>query len=204
MGITWRAQCCQEIFLWSIRRAISALLCDRLDRLGISNMSVTIRDVANAAEVSTATVSNVLNKTGKVGRDTRRLVLSTVKRLGYIRDVHARHLASRDRRTLGIIVSDIENAITGLPHVGSPTAAEFLWAVAVGVMAVPLGSGIRWLGMFLRPHVERRMVLVMPVVCLTVAGLAVASRAPPRKASSEVLFSGQSALGPFVAHSAGY
>src|ERR1035437_1198104 len=109
MGITWRAQCCQEIFLWSIRRAISALLCDRLDRLGISNMSVTIRDVANAAEVSTATVSNVLNKTGKVGRDTRRLVLSTVKRLGYIRDVHARHLASRDRRTLGIIVSDIEN-----------------------------------------------------------------------------------------------
>ncbi len=72
-------------------------------------MSVTIRDVAKAAEVSTATVSNVLNKTGKVGRETRRLVLSTVKRLGYIRDVHARHLASRDRRTLGIIVSDIEN-----------------------------------------------------------------------------------------------
>jgi LacI family transcriptional regulator len=36
-------------------------------------------------------------------------VLSTVKRLGYIPNVHARHLASRDRRTLGIIVSDIEN-----------------------------------------------------------------------------------------------
>jgi LacI family transcriptional regulator len=72
-------------------------------------MSVTIHDVAKAADVSTATVSNVLNKTGKVGRETRRLVLSTVRRLGYIRDVHARHLASRDRRTLGIIVSDIEN-----------------------------------------------------------------------------------------------
>jgi LacI family transcriptional regulator len=72
-------------------------------------MSVTIRDVAKAAEVSTATVSNVLNKTGKVGHETRRLVLSTVRKLGYIRDVHARQLASRDRRTLGIIVSDIEN-----------------------------------------------------------------------------------------------
>src|SRR4051812_29220470 len=72
-------------------------------------MSVTINDVAKAAEVSTATVSNVLNKTGKVGRETRRLVLSTVRKLGYIRDVHARHLASHDRRTLGIIVSDIEN-----------------------------------------------------------------------------------------------
>jgi len=72
-------------------------------------MSVTIRDVAKAAQVSTATVSNVLNKTGKVGKETRRLVLSTVRKLGYIRDVHARHLASHDRRTLGIIVSDIEN-----------------------------------------------------------------------------------------------
>lgn len=72
-------------------------------------MTVTIRDVAKAAKVSTATVSNVLNKTGKVGKQTRRLVLSTVRKLGYIRDVHARHLASHDRRTLGIIVSDIEN-----------------------------------------------------------------------------------------------
>src|ERR1035437_8776649 len=72
-------------------------------------MSVTIHDVAKATGVSTATVSNVLNKTGKVGAHTRRVVLGAVKRMGYIPDVHARHLASRDRRTLGIIVSDIEN-----------------------------------------------------------------------------------------------
>lgn len=72
-------------------------------------MRLTIRDVAKAAGVSTATVSNVLNKTGKVGRRTHRHVLSTVKRLGYFPNVHARHLASRDSRTLGIIVSDIEN-----------------------------------------------------------------------------------------------
>src|SRR5436309_9482117 len=72
-------------------------------------MNVTIRDVANAAGVSTATVSNVLNNTGKVGTKTQRHVLSTVKRLGYVPDVHARRLASTNRRTLGIIVSDIEN-----------------------------------------------------------------------------------------------
>jgi DNA-binding LacI/PurR family transcriptional regulator len=72
-------------------------------------MGLTIRDVAKAAGVSTATVSNVLNKTGKVGRRTHLLVLSTVKRLGYFPNVHARHLASRESRTLGIIVSDIEN-----------------------------------------------------------------------------------------------
>src|SRR6266700_526491 len=72
-------------------------------------MNVTIRDVANAAGVSTATVSNVLNNTGKVGTKTQRHVLATVKRLGYVPDVHAKRLASSDRRTLGIIVSDIEN-----------------------------------------------------------------------------------------------
>jgi DNA-binding LacI/PurR family transcriptional regulator len=72
-------------------------------------MALTIRDVAKAAGVSTATVSNVLNKTGKVGRRTHRMVLSAVKRLGYFPDLHARHLASRDSRTFGIIVSDIEN-----------------------------------------------------------------------------------------------
>jgi DNA-binding LacI/PurR family transcriptional regulator len=72
-------------------------------------MNVTIRDVAKATGVSTATVSNVLNKTGKVGSATRRVVLSAVKRMGYVPDVHARHLASRYRRTMGIIISDIEN-----------------------------------------------------------------------------------------------
>jgi DNA-binding LacI/PurR family transcriptional regulator len=72
-------------------------------------MALTIRDVAKAAGVSTATVSNVLNKTGKVGRRTHHIVLSAVKRLGYFPNAYARHLASRDSRTLGIIVSDIVN-----------------------------------------------------------------------------------------------
>jgi DNA-binding LacI/PurR family transcriptional regulator len=72
-------------------------------------MALTIRDVAKAAGVSTATVSNVLNKTGKVGRHTHHVVLSAVKKLGYFPNAHARHLASRDSRTLGIIVSDIVN-----------------------------------------------------------------------------------------------
>jgi H+/Cl- antiporter ClcA len=95
-------------------------------------------------------------------------------------------------------------AIPHLPHVGSPTGAEFLWAIAIGLMAVPLGSGIRWLGLFLRPHVERRILLATPVIGLAVAGLAIAFAAGTGKGSSEVLFSGQSALGPFISNSASY
>ncbi len=37
-------------------------------------------------------------------------------------------------------------AIPGLPHVGAPTFGEFGWALAIGVLAVPFGMGIRWLG----------------------------------------------------------
>jgi H+/Cl- antiporter ClcA len=95
-------------------------------------------------------------------------------------------------------------AIPGLPHVGSPTAAEFLWALAIGVMAVLLGSGIRWLGLLLRPHFDRRMLLVAPVAGLAIAGLAIAFEAGTGKGSSEVLFSGQSALPTFISHSASY
>ena len=95
-------------------------------------------------------------------------------------------------------------AIPGLPQVGSPTGAEFLWALAIGIMAAPLGCGIRRLGLFLRPHVERRMLLLMPVVGLAIAGLAIAFAAGTGKSSSEVLFSGQSALGPFITNGASY
>ena len=76
-------------------------------------MGLTIRDVAKAAGVSTATVSNVLNKTGKVGPRTHTLVLSAVKRLGYFPDVHARHLASRKSRTLGMLMGSMFDAAFG-------------------------------------------------------------------------------------------
>ena len=95
-------------------------------------------------------------------------------------------------------------AIPHLPHVGSPTAAEFLWALAIGVAAAPIGAGIRWLGLFLRPYVERRMLLATPVIGVAVAGLAIAFAAGTGKGSSEVLFSGQSALGPYISASARY
>ncbi|WP_232246569.1 chloride channel protein [Kitasatospora mediocidica] len=95
-------------------------------------------------------------------------------------------------------------AIPGLPHVGAPTGAEFLWAVAIGLMAVPVGSGIRWLALFLRPYSVRRIVPVTAAVGLAVAGLAIAFAAATGKSSSEVLFSGQTALGPLITNSASY
>jgi len=95
-------------------------------------------------------------------------------------------------------------ALPGLPPFARPDIAQFGWALAIGVIAALLGSGIRRLALVLRPHVERRMLLVTPVVGLVVAGLAITYAEVTGKSSSDVLFSGQNQLGPLLANSAGY
>ncbi len=95
-------------------------------------------------------------------------------------------------------------AIGHVPHLGPPHIGEFGWALAIGAVAAVFGSGIRRLGLRLRPGIERRLMLATPVAGLAVAGLAVAFAAATGRASSEVLFSGQSALGPLITHSASY
>lgn len=94
--------------------------------------------------------------------------------------------------------------IPQLPHFSRPDAADFGWAVAVGVAAAFLAAGIRWLGLFLRPQVERRLLLAVPAAGLVIAGLAIAYAEGTGKSTSEVLFSGQTAVGPLVDHAAGY
>ena len=74
-----------------------------------------------------------------------------------------------------------------IPHFGSPTGAEFLWALAIGIIAAVLGAAIKRSGLALQPVVERRKVLLTPVLGLGVAALAILffrSRASPLLSSS--------------------
>ena len=82
-------------------------------------------------------------------------------------------------------------AVPDIPPFGTPDGAEFLWALAIGVAAAGLGTAIRMLALLLRPIVERRSVLLTPVVGLAVGGLAIAFAEGSDRSSSEVLFSGQ-------------
>ncbi len=98
-------------------------------------------------------------------------------------------------------------AIPGLPHAGNPTVGEFGWAIVIGLAAAGAGLAIRWLGGRLQAYAERWQrwrLLLTPAAGLAVAGLAIAYAEGTGKGSSDVLFSGQSALGPFVDHAAQY
>jgi DNA-binding LacI/PurR family transcriptional regulator len=70
---------------------------------------MTLQEVARRARVSTATVSRVLNNTASVKTSTRARVLKAVKELKYSPNLHARSLAGARSRSIGVIVSNIEN-----------------------------------------------------------------------------------------------
>jgi DNA-binding LacI/PurR family transcriptional regulator len=70
---------------------------------------MNLEDVAKKARVSTATVSRVLNDVGLVKTSTRARVLKAVKELNYHPNLHARTLAGGKNRTLGMVVSNLEN-----------------------------------------------------------------------------------------------
>ena len=72
-------------------------------------MPVTLDKVARRAGVSAATVSRVLNNTGRVGEATRARVLRAVEKLNYHPNLAARTLAHGRSRTLGLIVSNLKN-----------------------------------------------------------------------------------------------
>jgi DNA-binding LacI/PurR family transcriptional regulator len=69
----------------------------------------SIREVAHAAGVSTATVSHVINNTRYVSEEVRARVLGAVERCGYYPNAHARSLASGRSNIFGLVISDISN-----------------------------------------------------------------------------------------------
>lgn len=85
----------------------------------------SIKDVAEAAGVSTATVSRVLSNGANVRPELRARVQAAVDRLGYRPNLVARSLRAQHTSTLGLIVSDIRNPFfTSISRAVEDTAYE--------------------------------------------------------------------------------
>lgn len=73
-------------------------------------MPITIRDIAKLANVSIATVSRVINnKAEGVSSEKRHEILEIIEKYNYEPSGLARSLVTRQSRTIGFIIPDIEN-----------------------------------------------------------------------------------------------
>jgi LacI family transcriptional regulator len=101
----------------------------------IKKAKITIKDVANAAGVSTQTVSRVLNNRPDVAPETRETVQSVIRELGYAPNIIARSLSSGRTNTIGVVGFGLEyygpaKVLTGIEK----KAAEYGYSVMLALL----------------------------------------------------------------------
>ncbi len=72
-------------------------------------MSTTIKDIAKMANVSTATVSRVLNSPNLVSEEKKELINKIIYELNYQPNALARGLIKKETKTVGVLIPDIDN-----------------------------------------------------------------------------------------------
>lgn len=122
----------------------------------------TIKDIAEMCNVSTQTVSRVLNKRPDVSSETRQLVEETIARVGYQPSALARSLVQQRSMTLGFVT-------TGLKYVGIAQTlngiAEQCEARGYGLLVKDLPESAEHqlldvIDFFIARHVEGIIILV--------------------------------------------
>ncbi|HCB09587.1 MAG TPA: DNA-binding transcriptional regulator GalS [Alteromonas sp.] len=68
---------------------------------------ITIKDIAEAANVSPATVSRVINNGPKVGPKTREHVKAVMDKMGYRPNINARALVTQKSTSLGLVLAEL-------------------------------------------------------------------------------------------------
>ncbi|MFF3615348.1 chloride channel protein [Streptomyces sp. NPDC002580] len=91
-----------------------------------------------------------------------------------------------------------------VPHADRPDVAGFGWALVIGVASAVLGAGIHRSALFLQGRVERRRVVATTLTGALVGVAALVYAEWTGEKASDVLYSGQDALGPLLAGQAGY
>lgn len=76
-------------------------------------MKPTVRDVANIANVSVATVSRIINNKGGYSGETKKKVLKVIEETGYEINAVARGLATKNTNIIGVLVPDAATSVFG-------------------------------------------------------------------------------------------
>ncbi len=89
-------------------------------------LASTIKDVAQCAGVSVATVSRVANRLGGVKPATERKILQVMDELRYVPNILARSVASQKTHLISMIIPDIENPFFAAVYSGASQVARNL------------------------------------------------------------------------------
>ncbi len=79
----------------------------------------TIFDVAHEANVSRGTVSRLLNGERYVSESSRHAIEAAIAKVGYVRNMAARNLASQRTRAIGLIVHEPHSVFLEDPNIGA-------------------------------------------------------------------------------------
>ncbi len=82
-------------------------------------MSITLKDIASDAGVGMSTVSYVLTGSGvnKVGKETRKRILASAEKLGYLPNIGARGLSCGRTFMIGVLLEEQEFASSFYPDI---------------------------------------------------------------------------------------
>ncbi|MEM9988423.1 MAG: LacI family DNA-binding transcriptional regulator, partial [Pseudomonadota bacterium] len=83
----------------------------------------SLKDIAQRTGVSVMTVSNVLNKQGNVGPETRKKIEEVIKEIDYVPFQAARSLRTKQHRLVGLLIIDDNEAYLNDPILASIVAA---------------------------------------------------------------------------------
>lgn len=104
-------------------------------------MTVTIKDVAKAANVAPSTVSRVIANSPRISEETKKRVRKVMDDLGYHPNLNARSLVSQSSQTIGIVLPSAGNIVFQ-----NPFFSEILRSISEGVhhrhYALQLTTGI--------------------------------------------------------------
>jgi DNA-binding LacI/PurR family transcriptional regulator len=119
----------------------------------------TIRHVADRAGVSTATVSRVLAGIGNPKPETAAAVLRAVEALGYRPSGVARSLRMKRTRTLGLIVTDIQNPFfPELVQAADSAARSLNYSIILGSAAYDEHRAMHYLDLMVDRRVDGMII----------------------------------------------
>ncbi len=118
---------------------------------------VRLKDIADKAKVSINTVSRALQDKSDIGEETKRRIRKIADELGYIPNASASHLRTQSKKTIGVVVTHIDNA--------------FYAKILQGINDAIVKSGYTILALSSNEDLERESRMLRTLAANRVAGL---------------------------------